>query len=82
MPARDGIQALECIRSDERTRNLPVIVISADVMKGGEKACLRAGADGYAVKPLDFAKLVDMMEQLLGPDGKTWNVAHPTPNIE
>ncbi len=82
MPAMDGIQVLECIRSDERTRNLPVIVISADVMKGGEKACLRAGADGYAVKPLDFAKLVDMMEQLLGPDGKTANAEHPTPNIE
>ncbi len=69
MPGMDGLQVLEHIRSDEKTKNLPVLVISADVMKGGEKDCLEAGADGYAAKPLDFKNLVGMMENLLGPDG-------------
>ncbi len=66
MPRMDGFQVLEKIRSDEGTKNLPVVIITADVMKGGEKACLAAGADGYMAKPIDFEALLDLMERVLG----------------
>jgi PAS domain S-box-containing protein len=40
MPEMNGFQVLERIRSDERMRNIPVVVITAKVMEGDEKKCM------------------------------------------
>lgn len=66
MPEMDGFQVLELIRSDERMKGIPVVVITANVMKGDEKKCIEAGADAYMAKPLDFDKLLGVMEGVLG----------------
>jgi len=66
MPEMNGFQVLERLRSDERMRNIPVVVITANVMDGNEKKCMDAGADAYMAKPLDFDKLLGVMEGVLG----------------
>ncbi|MFA6009740.1 MAG: PAS domain S-box protein [Desulfobacteraceae bacterium] len=65
MPEMDGFQVLELIRSDERMKGIPVVVITANVMEGDEKKCIEAGADAYMAKPLDFDKLLGVMEGVL-----------------
>jgi two-component system chemotaxis sensor kinase CheA len=65
MPEMDGFQVLKKIRSDERIKNIPVVVITANVMVGDEKKCFEAGADAYMAKPLDFDKLLGVMEGVL-----------------
>lgn len=65
MPEMDGFQVLKQIRSNERMKNIPVVVITANVMKGDEKKCIEAGADAYMAKPLEFDKLLGAMEGVL-----------------
>ncbi len=58
MPALDGFGLLAAVRADERTRALPVILLSA---RAGEEARiegLRAGADEYLVKPFSARELL------------------------
>lgn len=58
LPDRAGIDLLRALRSEERTRGLPVIMLTA---KGGESdrvAGLDAGADDYVVKPFSPRELV------------------------
>jgi PAS domain S-box-containing protein len=58
MPALDGFGLLAAVRGDERTRSLPVILLSA---RAGEEARiegLHAGADEYLVKPFSARELL------------------------
>ncbi len=58
MPKMDGIEAIEKLKKDENTRDIPIIILSAlgqemDVMRG-----LQAGASGYIVKPFSPQELL------------------------
>jgi signal transduction histidine kinase len=58
MPGLDGFQLLQALRDDERTRTVPVVLLSA---RAGEEATiegLAAGADDYLVKPFGARELV------------------------
>ncbi len=66
MPGLDGYQLLQALRAGERTRNIPVIFLSA---RAGEEARLEglsAGADDYLVKPFSarelFARVGTLMD--------------------
>jgi PAS domain S-box-containing protein len=58
MPGRDGFEFLRALRADERTRTVPVILLSA---RAGEEATvegLDAGADDYLIKPFAARELL------------------------
>jgi signal transduction histidine kinase/DNA-binding response OmpR family regulator len=58
MPRLDGVGLLKALREDERTRSVPVILLSA---RAGEEAALEginAGADDYLVKPFSARELL------------------------
>jgi signal transduction histidine kinase len=58
MPGLDGFQLLEALRNDPRTREVPIILLSA---RAGEEAIvegLEAGADDYLIKPFSAQELV------------------------
>ncbi|MFB2971349.1 ATP-binding protein [Aerosakkonema sp. BLCC-F183] len=58
MPGLDGFELLEALRSDPRTREIPIILLSA---RAGEEAIvegLEAGADDYLIKPFSRQELV------------------------
>jgi PAS domain S-box-containing protein len=62
MPGLGGYELCRCIKSDPRTRNIPVILLTsltdpADVVKG-----LEAGADNFLFKPFDDAYLIKRIE--------------------
>ena len=57
LPDVDGIDALERLRSDERTSSIPVLAVTAQAMRGDRERFLAAGFDGYVPKPVDIAEL-------------------------
>jgi len=63
MPDMDGLEATLAIREQERHtgRRLPVIAMTANAMQGDREKCLEAGMDGYISKPVDSAKLAELL---------------------
>ena len=67
MPNMDGLSAIRLIRADAdiKLSQTPIIAVTALAMKGDKERCLRAGADDYIAKPVDFKELIGKMEALL-----------------
>ena len=53
-PGIDGVQALQRLRSDPATADIPVIALTAFAMKADRERFLAAGFDHYVEKPLDI----------------------------
>src|SRR5487761_273172 len=68
MPEMDGLEAIRVIREKEKVsgRHLPIISITAHVMKGDREKCLEAGADDYVPKPLKPVELFAAIERARG----------------
>jgi len=68
MPEMDGLEAIRVIRESEKVsgRHVPIISITAHVMKGDRERCLEAGADDYVPKPLQRAELFAAIERARG----------------
>lgn len=65
MPNMDGWETLKHIRSDERSKNLPVIMLTAVNDEQKMVAGLKNGADDYIVKPFILPNLLARMEAVL-----------------
>jgi CheY-like chemotaxis protein/HPt (histidine-containing phosphotransfer) domain-containing protein len=66
MPVMGGFEATRLIREHEATsgRRTPIIAVTAHAMKGDREACFAAGMDGFAPKPIQSAKLLEMLDRL------------------
>jgi two-component system cell cycle response regulator DivK len=53
LPRMDGITALRTLRDDERTAAIPVVALTASVMKSDRERFDAAGFDGFMQKPID-----------------------------
>ena len=77
LPKVDGLEVLRRIRADDRTRLLPVVILTSskeeeDILNG-----YRLGANSYVRKPVDFVEFTDAVRQL----GLFWLLLNepPTP---
>lgn len=59
LPEMDGVTAMRIIKSQERTKDVPVLALTASAMKGDEEKLLGYGFDGYLAKPIDIKKLIE-----------------------
>ncbi|MCP4347130.1 MAG: response regulator [Desulfobacterales bacterium] len=71
MPRMDGLEAIRRIREIEQgsDSHVPIIAVTASIMKKDKQVCLHAGADAIVGKPVDFCKLFEIMEKLV-PKGR------------
>jgi CheY-like chemotaxis protein/HPt (histidine-containing phosphotransfer) domain-containing protein len=67
MPHMDGLEATRAIRQREAGSgtHIPILAITAYVMKEDQDKCLEAGVDGYLTKPLSPHKLNSALERFL-----------------
>jgi len=72
MPKMGGLEATSAIREKEHGtgRHIPIVAMTAHVMKGDRERCMRAGMDAYVAKPIRSAELFDAIEKLVSPVGK------------
>ncbi len=57
MPKVDGIEVLQRLKSDERTKNIPVAVFTSSSEDPDVRECYRLNVNSYIIKPLDFIQL-------------------------
>ena len=65
LPVMDGWEATSTIKSDENTKNTPIIVLTAHAMAGDREKALEAGADEYDTKPIDFKRLLGKIKDFI-----------------
>lgn len=65
MPDVDGYTLTARIKSTPGFEKLPVIALTANVMRGEQERALRAGCDGYIQKPVDIDSLAQQIESFL-----------------
>ena len=75
LPKVDGHEVLRRIRSDERTRLLPVVILTTSVEDKDRLQGYRLGANSYVRKPVDFAEFAQAVVQL----GLYWLVLNEEP---
>lgn len=75
LPKIDGHEVLRRIRSDERTRLLPIVILTTSVEDKDRLEGYRLGANSYIRKPVDFTEFVEAVVHL----GLYWLVLNQSP---
>jgi CheY-like chemotaxis protein len=71
MPEKSGIEATHEIRqmADSRKRNIPIIALTANALKGEEKKYIAAGMDDFLTKPFKEHELYEVMSRVFNHEG-------------
>ena len=64
LPKVGGIEVLRQIREDERTRYVPVVILTSSSEEEDIVASLQNGANSYVRKPVDFSRFVEQVQRL------------------
>jgi CheY-like chemotaxis protein len=74
MPKMDGIQVIKRLRSDKRTRALPIVVFTSSSEQEDIIRSYELGANSYVRKPVDFGEFAEATRQL----GQYWLLLNET----
>ncbi len=75
MPRMDGLEVLQHIRKDERTRLQPVVILTTSSEDKDRVESYKLGANSYIRKPVDFNRFAEAVHQL----GLYWLVLNEAP---
>jgi signal transduction histidine kinase/CheY-like chemotaxis protein len=64
LPDLEGTEVLARLRGDPSTRDIPVVIVSADATPGQVTRLLAQGADAYLTKPLDVSQFLALLDRL------------------
>jgi len=65
LPVLDGWDATRQIKADQNLKHIPIIGLTAHAMVGDRDQALKAGCDDYSTKPVEFEKLIEMINRLM-----------------
>ena len=77
MPKMDGIEVLRHIRTDHRTKHLPVVILTSSNEDKDRVESYKLGANSYMQKPVDFDGFVEAVKQLQ----LCWLVVNPDSGV-
>ena len=64
LPKVDGLEVLRRIKADERTKSIPVVMLTSSKEQSDVIAGYKLGANSFIVKPVDFKKFMETVEEL------------------
>lgn len=71
MPVMNGYEATRTLRADPRFKDLPVIALTANAMKGEDEKCRQVGCNDYIAKPYSKDQILSAINRLIGqPEAK------------
>jgi len=75
LPKVDGLEILQKVKSDPRTRHIPVVVLTSSREEADLAKSYNYGVNSYVVKPVDFAQFSDAVRQV----GLYWMLLNHVP---
>ena len=75
MPKVNGMEVLEKIKADERTKAIPVVILTSSNQSPDIKKCYNLGVNSYIVKPVDFENYSKTIREL----GLYWLLSNRPP---
>lgn len=76
MPKVGGLEVLAAVRADEKTKHIPVVILTSSKEDPDIDACYRLGVNSYIVKPVEFDNFVEAVSTL----GFYWLLLNHVPN--
>lgn len=64
MPKMNGMEVLEKIKSDPRTKTMPVVMLTSSKEHPDIQKCYNLGVNSYIVKPVNFENFAEVLKQL------------------
>jgi CheY-like chemotaxis protein len=74
IPKMDGLEVLQRIKSDEKLKTIPVVILTSSREEGDLVTSYQLGVNAYVVKPLDFEEFMDRVGQI----GLFWSLTNET----
>jgi PAS domain S-box-containing protein len=65
MPVMNGFEAVEKLKNDPATKDIPVLAVTAQVMEEDKERCANLGVEGFVTKPINLEELVEQVERAL-----------------
>lgn len=65
LPVIDGWEATKLLKADPTTKSIPIIALTAHAMDSDRVKALEAGCDDFDTKPVELARLLVKIEELL-----------------
>ena len=75
MPKVNGLQVLQKLKSEERTKRIPVVILTSSNEDPDIQECYRLGVNSYVVKPVQFEQFVKSVSEL----GLYWMLLNQPP---
>ena len=77
LPKVDGLEVLRRLRADQRTKLLPVVILTSSTEEQDRIKGYDLGANSYVRKPVDFSQFIDAVRQL----GLYWLILNEAPPV-
>ena len=77
LPRIDGLQVLERVRANPKTRLLPIVILTSSTEEGDRLSGYSRGANSYIRKPVDFQEFVDAVAHI----GLYWLLLNQPPPL-
>jgi two-component system, response regulator len=78
LPKVDGLEVLERIKSDDRTKDIPVVVLTSSREQKDVIESYQLGVNSYIVKPVSFDQFIEAVRNL----GMYWLLLNQAPRLE
>ncbi|MFZ6733363.1 response regulator [Undibacterium sp. Ji42W] len=75
MPKMDGIEVLKYLKADDKTKSIPVVILTSSAECSDVTESYKLGVNSYLVKPVDFDAFINVVAQV----GLYWTVTNKAP---
>jgi CheY-like chemotaxis protein len=77
LPKIDGLEVLRRVRADDRTKLLPIVILTSSIEQQDRLRGYDLGANSYVRKPVDFSQFIEAVRQL----GLYWLILNERPPV-